>query len=267
MDLPVSRWLDAVSSRRSRRAYDETPIESGLRADVRRVCQDFRPWPDARAEVVAEPSVDVFRGLLGSYGKIYGEPSVLVFIASDHDGPALRHLGYVGEAVILEATALGLGTCWVSGFFDPMKAKRLVDLAPGERIVAVSPLGNPQGRETGTERVMQGIASSHNRKPLDEIAPGHRAWPSWAQRAATAARLAPSATNRQPWRFSLEGEDLLLCRNSRRDLPRTSKWLDLGIASLHVELGARAEGATGQWVDAPADTHGLELCRYRTALK
>jgi len=264
VDLPVGRWLDAVSVRRSRRAYDGVALDRSTLDVLRFVCEGLRPWVDARAEIIAEPEVDVFRGLLGSYGKIHGAPSVLVFVASvPGDGPALRHLGYVGEGVILEATALELGTCWVSGFFDPAKARKLVELAPGERVVAVSPLGHPADQHTGTERVMEGVASSHNRKPLDEIAPGHDQWPAWAQKAATAARLAPSATNRQPWRFSYDGRDLLLCRNSKRDLPRTSKWLDLGIASLHVELAALSEGVRGSWVDAPATTSGLELCRYR----
>jgi Putative TM nitroreductase len=260
----VGRWLDAVSVRHSRRAYDGVALGSSALDVLRFVCDELRPWPDARAELVAEPRVDVFRGLLGSYGKIHGAPSVLVFVASDPgDGPALRHLGYIGEGVVLEATALGLGTCWVSGFFDPVKARRLVTLAPGERVVAVSPVGHPVDQRTGTERVMEGVASSHDRKPLDEIAPRREEWPAWAQAAVAAARLAPSATNRQPWRFTYDGHDLLLCRNSRRDLPRTSKWLDLGIASMHIELAARSRGVPGSWVDAPATTSGPELCRYR----
>ena len=263
MDLPAQRWLGAVPVRRSRRAYDGVAVHSDDLDAIREACAGFRPWPDARAELVAEPAVDVFRGLLGSYGKIVGEPSILVFIAKRSGrGPALRHLGYVGEGIVLEATARELGTCWVSGFFDPMKAAKLVDLDSDERVAAVSPLGYPVDRPSGTERVMRGVASSHDRKPLDEIAPGHQAWPEWAQTAAAAARLAPSATNRQPWRFSLEGDALVVCRNSRRDLPRTSKWLDLGIASLHIELGARSHGVIGAWVDAAAETNGLELCRY-----
>ncbi len=263
MQLPVARWLDAVATRRSRRAYDGRPLAAEDLAELDALCRGFIPWLDARAVLVEQPEVDVFRGLLGSYGKIHGAPSVVVFVArSDGDGPALRHLGYVGEGVVLEATARGLGTCWVSGFFDAGKARKLVELAAGDRVVAVTPLGHPLATETQTERVMQGVASSHNRKPLDEIAPGHRDWPTWAQKAAACARLAPSATNRQPWRFAFEDGDFLLCRNSRRDLPRTSKWLDLGIASLHVELAARAEGVEGSWIDAAPGTTGLELCRY-----
>ena len=111
---------------------------------------------------------------------------------------------------------------------------------------------------------MQGVASSHNRKPLDEIAPGHETWPrvGAGRRAGCPAR----ALGDQPAAVAVlvrRSTTWSLCRNSRRDLPRTSKWLDVGIASLHIELAARAEGVPGSWVDAPADTTGLELCRYR----
>src|SRR5512139_2482291 len=110
MDLPIGRWHEAVPERHSRRAYDGTPVEAARLEQVRFVCHHLRPSSHARAELVVSPSVDVFRGLLGSYGKVFGAPALLVFIAAKGDGAALRQLGYLGEGVVLEATALGLGT-------------------------------------------------------------------------------------------------------------------------------------------------------------
>jgi len=46
------------------------------------------------------------------------------------------------EHVILAAAAEGLGTCWV-GSFDAKALGTLLKLAPGERVVAISPLGYP----------------------------------------------------------------------------------------------------------------------------
>ncbi len=267
MDIPVGRWLEAIEVRRSRRSFDGEPVSADALAELERVAAEFRPWDDARVHVLREPAVDVFRGIVGSYGKITGAPSVLVFVVSaPGNGPAMRHLGYLGEAAVLEATALGLGTCWVTGFFNPRKAASLVDLQPAERVVGVSPVGHPLGSASQTERVMAGIAAAHNRKPLDEIAPGHAEWPEWARAAVSAARIAPSATNRQPWRFALEGNDLVLFRNTRYDMPRLSARLDVGIASLHVELGARAHGVSGEWRDAPQKGSGDEICRFCTSL-
>jgi len=154
---------------------------------------------------------------------------------------------------VLEATARGLDTCWVGGLFDAGAAARFVSLADGERILAVSPLGHARVEVTFKERVILGTARAKHRRPLDVIAPGHEGWPTWAQRAVETARIAPSATNRQPWRFSL-GDDGLSVAFAGTDTPRVSKRLDCGIAMLHAELGARAEGVAGRWVLDGGDT-------------
>ena len=60
---------------------------------------------------------------------------------------------------------------------------------------------------TGTERVIYGTAPTppSRARPAEEIAPGlRRRGPPWARAGVEAARLAPSAMNRQPWRFRYE---------------------------------------------------------------
>ena len=161
---------------------------------------------------------------------------------------------------MLEATARGLDTCWVGGLFDAGAVARLVSLSEGERVFAVSPLGHARDGVTVKERVLLGTARAKHRRSLDVIAPGYEGWPSWARRAVETARIAPSATNRQPWRFSL-GEDGLRVAFAGADTPRVSKRLDCGIAMLHAELGARAEGVAGRWVLDGGDT----VARYEPA--
>lgn len=261
MHLPHERWRRAAEARHSRRAYDGTPIDADVLRSLESFCGDFRPYEEARTVLVAEPGTNVFTGILGSYGRVHGAPSVLLFIACEEGSSrAQRRCGYTGEAAILEATALGLGTCWVGGFFDPAKAKRLIPLAAGERIVAVSPLGRAVAEKTVTERTMRGLAGSHERKSLEQIAPGHEGWPLWARTAAECVRIAPSAVNRQPWRLGLDGDTLVISKDSPGDLPRVTKELDIGIASLHAELGALKEGAVGAWADTAGDR--VEVCRY-----
>ena len=61
------------------------------------------------------------------------------------------------------------------------------------------------------------------------------------------ARIAPSATNRQPWRFAREDDGSVRLFFEGSDTPVISKRLDCGIAMLHFELGAREMGASGSW--------------------
>lgn len=238
-----ARWHLAARARVSRRRFDPTPVLAAAQAALGEHCRVFRPLGPARAELVPEAPRDLFRGIVGAYGAVKGAPSCLVFV-----GPAdaQAQVGYVGEAAVLEATALGLGTCWVAGLFRPKRAAELVDAAPGERVFAVSPVGVPEGRKSVEERLMSGAVRARSRRAVEEIAPGATAWASWAARGVEAARLAPSALNRQPWRFRREGEGVIVSVDGP-DTHGISKRLDCGIALLHFEVGAWAAGASGQW--------------------
>jgi hypothetical protein len=164
---------------------------------------------------------------------------------------ALSAAGYLGEALILEAVRLGLGTCWIAGMFDKAGAATLARLHAGERVVAVTPLGYPTSRQPGDERFMRRMTKASARLSVEKIAPGvlDGGWPAWAVTAVQAARLAPSGANRQPWRFRMDAGSLVLSRTEK--LYWT--WpVDIGIVRLHVELGAAHEGVVGAWTELAA---------------
>jgi len=71
------------------------------------------------------------------------------------------------------------------------------------------------------------------------------------KKAVEAARLAPSAVNRQPWRFAIQGDSIVVGADSDKDAGRISKRLDCGIAMLRLELGALAAGVRGRWEFLP----------------
>lgn len=255
-------WFEAASRRTSRRSYTGERLSQEALERLVAFCDGFRPFDDARVVFVADPATDVFKGIVGGYGKISGAPHVLVVIADDSSPTSQQRAGYTGEAAVLEATVLGAHTCWVGGFFDPRKAGAMIDLAPTEKIVAVSPVGIAGDRPSGSERMMSSMAGSHRRKPLETIAPGNGAWPAWARSGAECARIAPSAVNRQPWRMLFEGDRLVVARDSASEAPRVKKALDCGIAMLHVELGALAKGVEGSWVDAPGAGGSLDIAAF-----
>jgi hypothetical protein len=240
-----SRWLDAVPARHSRRSYTGEPVPPEQLAPLEALAAAFRPWPDARAMLVREAPASIFLGIIGSYGGISGAPSAIVLVGS-HDVAAER-IGYTGEALVLEATALGLDTCWVGGFFSPGATKDLVEYAADERVYAVIPIGIAEGHVSRKERLLFGAGHEKRRRPTDEIAPGWESWPVWARRGVVAARVAPSAMNREPWRLALGRDHSVSMSFHGPDMPRLSKRLDCGIAMLHFELGAAAEGVSGVW--------------------
>jgi hypothetical protein len=194
----------------------------------------------------------VFKGIIGAYGKIENAPLYLAFIGN-MDSPRVQEaVGYTGEGVILEATALDLGTCWVGGFFRPESVARQLELAPQERVLAVSPVGMVPDSYTFKENIMSGFGRMHRRQPLHKLVEGTPR-EDWMRSSLEAARAAPSAVNRQPWRFRVSGGSITVNLDDHSDTYNIARRLDCGIAMLHLELGARYAGASVYWA-FPSDS-------------
>lgn len=192
----------------------------------------------------------VFRGAIGPYGRVKGAPAFIAFIGKTEDPFVNEKLGYTGEGIILEATALGLATCWVAGFFREERAAILTGIRPGEKVFAVTPIGFSPQDFTFEEKMMTGFGRTHTRKPLSELVSGldEKNWPAGLRQALECARSAPSAINRQPWRFHIEKSAVTVSVDSAVSLEfGISKRLDCGIAMLHLEVALAAQGTGGKW--------------------
>lgn len=279
-DMPVAEWAAAIVVRHSARTYTGRAVDPVLLDRLQHFCGCLPAAEVARVVLVRDVPDSVFTGFVGSYGRVLGAPSALLMIGMEAEPAVQESLGYLGEAVILEATSLGLGTCWVAGFFDRPLAAALVALAPGERVLAISPIGDAQARLRTGERVLKRFVGAHKRKGVEEIASGFapELWPAWAAEGVRLARVAPSAVNRQPWRFELEAAPAASAAVARGPVAAAeptgsviistvikgsegniSRRLDCGIAMLHFEVGARLMGAPGRWevLEAP------EVARYQ----
>lgn len=192
---------------------------------------------------------DVFKGFLGSYGKVKGAPAFIAFIGSMDDPHVQEEVGYTGEGIILEATALGLNTCWVGGFFRPENVASLIKLGNNERVLAVTPVGYAQRFESFEEKVMTGFGRNHKRLPISTLVTGFgtEILPQWEKESVEAARLAPSAVNRQPWGFNIEPDGITVFVRTSSPEFNVSKRLDCGIAMLHIEVAALNFGCKGEW--------------------
>lgn len=245
MEIPAARWYRVIDKRRSRRRFDPRPIDPDMLEQIRALCASFQPFPHARATLVTESPDRIFKGAVGPYGKIKGALSVIAFIGNMLSPHVQEQVGYTGEGIILETTAFNLDTCWVGGFFRPEVAKVLAGTRENERVLAVTPVGYAAERQSVEERLMTGFGLTHRRRPLSGLVTGLEAlnWPSWVE----AARLAPSAVNRQPWRFHVEPDSIAVSVNRSGREFGLSKRLCCGIAMLHIEVAAMTHGRHGKW--------------------
>ena len=245
VELPVATWYDALFLRRSQRKYSGEIPDEKITSRIERVCADFRPFTGTRAVLVREPANDVFKGAIGPYFfKVTDAPYYIAFIADMKVPNAQSITGYLGEGIILEATSLDLNTCWVGGFFRRDSVMKQVTLQRNERVLAITPVGYSSKR---SDRV-GAVPINYRRKDLSKLViDGSVDKGKWIKSALDAARIAPSATNRQPWRFQISDDSITVSSDSNREGFGVSRKLDCGIAMLHLELGARYAGVTGNW--------------------
>jgi nitroreductase len=161
-------FKDLARTRYSCRAYRSDPVEEEKLAAV---LEAARMAPTACNRQAFRLYVLPTAGRREEVRKLYGrdwlaEAPLVIGIAGDSGRNWVRGDGrnyvdvdcaIVMDHLILQATDLGLGTCWI-GAFDAPAARRLLDLPPGWEPIAFTPLGYPA--EAGRPKM---------RKPIEEI--------------------------------------------------------------------------------------------------
>lgn len=269
------RVMERIQKRRSVRTYSPKKVEENIKKKLRQLFIEYGSGPlgaPVRFELLELGTVSP-RELrsFGTYGMIRGAGLYILGAVKDRAGSQLD-LGYCLEKVVLEATALGLGTCWLGGTFRRSRFARWIDLAADELLPVIIPVGYPAEKKRLSEAILPS-GSTGRRKPWhtlffngDVKTPLTEEEAGPYRNALEAVRLAPSALNGQPWRIikGREGCFRLYLKENRiynRTLGRLRlQHVDMGIAMSHFELAAREQALPGRWdPHAPALLHsGLE---------
>ncbi len=193
---------------------------------------------------------------LGTYGVIKGASSFIgASVANSEFG--LEALGYEFENVILYATHMGLGTVWLAATFSRDSFSSVMGIKKDELFPAISPIGYPIGKTRLKESVMRTLMKSDQRKqweslffendfstPLTKVHAGIYTVPF------EMLRLAPSATNAQPWRIVLSDDTVhffITYGSNTKEDEKLIKRVDLGIGLSHFHLTALERGLSGKF--------------------
>lgn len=212
-----SRLIDAVKLRTSCRSYAGAPDA----ADYAALSYALGRYQLPGARLAFFPVDDnFFTGTLLGMKRITGCRLAAAVVITDT--PMSRiHAGILGESFVLEATSLGLGTCWVSGSY---KQRNLhVAIGSGEAVLCIIAVGKPSAPLT--------VPASRHRKSAEHFCKGNfRDWPDELTNAAALVQCAPSAMNMQPWTLYVGSQGEFVLDTNDRAL------LDAGIALCHAEL-------------------------------
>jgi nitroreductase len=272
---------EIIPQRYSCRIYNSKPVDAETRQKLQAILTMLDHGPlgtPTRFELVAatEQGRQSLRGL-GTYGFIRGATG---FVVGSVDGneKSLEDFGYRMEQIILAATGLGLGTCWLGGSFTKSSFVRKIHSTDSETVPAVASIGYAAKGSRSEDWIRQ-RAKADNRLSWETIffqgEFSRKLSPEAAGAYATPLemlRLGPSASNKQPWRIVRDANlwHFYLQRTRRygkgsavftllklADLQR----VDMGIAMCHFELTANELGLLGQWV---VTDPGLKMPDERT---
>jgi len=200
---------------------------------------------------------------LGTYGIINGAKYFIggTINKNDNRNYCLVDFGYVFEKIILFITDLGLGTCWLGGTFNKKGFSEKILLKEDEVIPGVSPVGIISTKRHLKSSIIRTLAGSKNRKPWDKLFfDGNYLNPLGLSDSGAyknpmeMVRIAPSASNLQPWRIIKEKNKEVFhffIKKSkfyqRRSVYLNLQFIDMGISLCHFELAASELGLGGKW--------------------
>lgn len=265
--------IELIRKRVSNRSYDEKKLEPQIRDRLTELAHEIAAEKSDRMRFVI---IDKKAGpgkppeKLGTYGMIKGANLYIVGIDHKVNCDPLR-FGYAFEELILAATDLGLGTCWLGGTFRREDFEKKAGLREEESIFIVSPVGFPREKPRMLDHAFRGLIGADKRKPWSElffqrdgVTPLSEADAAEYVVPLEMVRLGPSASNKQPWRIvQMDGAyHFFLARTKGYGIPGYDiQRNDIGIAMCHFELSARETGLAGHW-ETREDALELKGCEY-----
>lgn len=156
--------LDAIKSRRSVRSYSDKAVPDDVLLRVLEAgriapsAMNYQPW---HFVVVTSPGArEAVSG--GRYAKFLKDCPVVIVGLGDKKKAPEWHVVDVTIALqnmVTQATAEGLGTCWIGSFYED-QVKKALEVPDNYAVVAMLALGYPSDGPKGQRKT----------KSLDEIA-------------------------------------------------------------------------------------------------
>ena len=249
-----------IAKRKSIRTYKDEPISQELREKLKNYIADVSSPFEPKTRFVLLDTDDMsLQTKLGTYGVISGAKTFICGI-TEKTYRYEENLGFAFEKIILYATSQGLGTCWLGGTFNRSNFAKAVGLKENEIIPVVTPVGYAKEKRNFLDSVFVKSAGSDNRKDWSELffdedfgKPLKRDAEDRFAEVFDMVRIAPSASNKQPWRIVKSGNmyHFFLCRTLgyKGPLGFDIQRLDIGIAMCHFEVMIKELGFEGKWIN------------------
>lgn len=235
--MDIANLKQAINARQSVRSFDGEKISVTNHNELKQFAADAITLFSATDSRIAIVDIDTESSAMTTYGVIGGCRSYLVLISASKSRSDRQRAAAAMELCVLEATRLGLATCWIGSTFRRSVFSNVVKLNSGEEILAIVAVGK-NAKSRFVDRLMQTLTRSRERKEPSQLFFNENlqtpiAADSPELKALEYLRAAPSSTNSQPWRvIKINNSSFDLC--SATDGRYTD--LDMGIAMAHLAV-------------------------------
>jgi hypothetical protein len=270
--------IELIKERRSKRTYVRKDLDTFQIEKIQVILQKYGEGPFGNkvqfSLIEKKLARENHKVKLGTYGFISGAS---YFIAGHVKSTATANTdyGYLLEKIILHLTEIGLGTCWLGGTFSRSEYADILNTAGDTIIPAITPVGIAAESPGRRESIIRWGAKADTRKPWDELFFNGTFLQLLTNEEAGAfevplemVRLAPSASNKQPWRLIKTADGFHFYLKRTPGYGKISKGVDLqmidiGIAMSHFELACAELNLEGHWsviIPGIATDSGDEYC-------
>ena len=232
----------AIMERISRRKFELDPVDGAVLEQLEAAVWECNRAAGMNIKIKLDDG-EAFSGSR-SKGMFSGACNYFAMICKKDDPDGDEKIGYYGESLILLATRLGLGTCWVGGTFD--KKSVSPQIGPGEKLWDVIPIGYPAKKMPMKQRIIRDGLRKKTPAP-EKMVEGdteYKDLPEWVKAGLQAILDGPSAVNRLPVHLVCEKNNYFLKIYKENG---GFEWNDLGIAKYQFWYAANALDVHGEW--------------------
>jgi len=222
--MDISQVID---KRISRRTYSQTRLSHENIEKLQSIIDEINNASDLSIKFVTDGK-DSFSDFLKGYGVFKNVQSYFAMIGKISDENVFEKVGYYGEKLVLEATELGLGTCWIAGTYDKKKMANIVGY--DEILTCIVTVGNISDQSLQEKAVRRMVR--RKTKTIKELYTSNEEVPQWFLKGLESVQKAPSAANRQPVVFGYNNGKVTASVPKKFDF----ELIDLGIAKYHFEI-------------------------------
>lgn len=227
-------YKNLIAKRRSVRGFKEKSLNDANLNELKdyfKVCKKLISDIDVEMVVLNGSEVKEKLDNIAGYNGIMIEAPNYIILLSDKHEYYIENSGYIGEDLILKATDLEINSCWIT-VKDAEKVKESLEISSDKEITAIIALGYGEKEQdkvvfntkpnmnSFSTLEMREIQTDNDRRFDFEDIIFSETWgksidpddlkDSGFYDAFSAARIAPSALNRQPWRFIFDKDKILL---------------------------------------------------------